>query len=349
VTIANTNVQGPGDLIYGLNSDLILVNTNGVGTNPNQAGVRKGRFLHMENVVNLLMANCNITGAGYPVYLNRYAGNHTSSQTIRIYNNQFVNVDARPSDGKNGYQTSGNGTTHAILLNAQYAVPYIEIAWNQIVNTPYVSDCSDIINMYDSSGTATSHLLIHDNYAQGAYSITPGKETYTGGGIIVDGNTTDTLQTTPAFIDIYNNQVVSTSNYGVSIAAGHDNRMFDNRIISSGYLVNGVFHSMYFGNGINNYNNYNLPATVFFNNYTSNNFAGLIRPDKATGQPMRSDWYLPGQSDNGNNAQFAPVNSSNPTLTDEANEWAIWKKKVAYWRAHEGLKFNKIDIRKLRA
>jgi hypothetical protein len=344
VIIANSNLAGPGDLIYAKNASLTVINTKGLGTNPNQVGVRKGMFLHVENVVNIIMINNFIESVGYPVYLHNYKGNYTPGQTVKIFNNQFYNVDARPSDGKDGYKTSGNGATHAILLNTLYNVPNIEIAWNQIVNVPYISDCSDIINIYDSSGTSKSHILIHDNYAQGAYSITPGSEAYTGGGIIVEGAANSTAATTSSFVDVYDNQVVSTSNYGISVAAGHDNNVFNNRVISSGHLSNGVFYAMHFGNGLNNYNNYNQPASVYFNNYVSKNTTGLIRPNPSTGIPERSDWYLPGQSSTGNNISFSPNNNSSPTLTDEANEWTSWKNKLTSWQTHEGLKYTQYNL-----
>ena len=34
-----------------------------------------------------------------------------------------------------------------------FSVPNVNIGWNQIVNTEGKSDVSDVINIYDSSGT----------------------------------------------------------------------------------------------------------------------------------------------------------------------------------------------------
>lgn len=320
-------LQGTDDIVYASGSgDLTIMDCCFSGLNPNVVGTRKGRGIRMENMVNLAVLGCIFTAVGYPIYVNRYVGNFSKDQTIRITNNLFYNVDGRPSDGKNGYLKTGNGRTHAILLNAIQNVPFIEIAWNQIINQPFVSDVSDNINFYNSSGTPTSHILCHDNYIQGAYSITPGSaEKYTGGGIITDGQPTNAAKAT-SFVDIYDNQIVSTSNYGVSIASGHDNKAYDNRVVSCGFLSDGTPHAMTYGNGFNNYNNYSQSSTIFFGNTVHDNLSGYIRPDSSK-QPMRSDWYLPGQAGTITNTRFLPSTSASPTIEDELNEFVLWQQK----------------------
>ena len=50
-------------------------------------------------------------------------------------------------------------------------VPGIEIGWNQVINEPGKSRVEDNISIYESSGTSGSPILIHDNYINGAYTI----------------------------------------------------------------------------------------------------------------------------------------------------------------------------------
>ncbi|MES2216993.1 MAG: hypothetical protein V4501_01135 [Pseudomonadota bacterium] len=333
VTIINSVVTGPGDLIYGQGVDLTVIHTSGISTNPNVAGQQKGMFIHIEGAVSLDIENNTAQGPRFGIYINSYVGNFNHTEPMRIINNVFSNIDARPSDGQGGYVTSGEWNGHGIQLNQVHNTPNVEIAWNQIINTPRMSQCSDIINIYESSGTATSHILIHDNYVQGAYPANPGDK-YTGGGIITDGSPNDTAQNATAYIDVYNNQVVSSANYGLSIAAGHDNHFYSNRVISSGYLSDHTFIPMSYSNGINNYNNYNQPATTFYNNLTElNNPVGLIASQGsgpnggASGIPRRSDYYLPGQSGN-TNVSFQPANAQNPTNANEQQELALWQTKL---------------------
>ena len=169
--------------------------------------------------------------------------------------------------------------------------------------------------------------MIHDNYVQGAYPAKPGADKYTGGGIITDGPLTDNPALAAAFIDIYQNQVVSTANYGVAISSGHDNSIYNNRVVSSGYVCNGVSMTSSYANGANNWNYLNQPATVFFNNAVYNNYIGLVKKN-SSGVITRSDWYLPGQTANYVNTNWVPNDSQHPTQADEANEYQSWLKKL---------------------
>jgi hypothetical protein len=91
---------------------------------------------------------------------------------------------------------------------------------------------------------------------------------------------------------------------------------------------------MSFGNGINNYNNYNQPATTCFNNVANgNNPVGFIASQGSSptggpsGIPRRSDYYLPNQTSN-NNVSFVPNDSQDPTIANEQQELALWQTKL---------------------
>jgi hypothetical protein len=326
VLITDSNFTGPGDLISAFGADISVTNSTGVTTNPNIYGQQKGFAIKVQGALNVNLQNNTFTGPIFGVYIAGWAGTPSSTQTVKILHNVFNNIDGRPSDGNGGYFTDGQWNAHGIQLNGIPNIPYMEIAWNQIINTPLQSQCSDIINIFKSGGTSTSHLIIHDNYVQGAFPANPGPDGYSGGGIITDGTAQDTAANTTAFVDMYSNQVVATANYGLSIATGHDNSIYNNRIVSSGYLANGAFYPTTYGNGINNYNNYGQPPTVMFNDIAYNNLSGLVRKS-STGGPMRADWYLPNQT-TGSNTNWTPNDSAHPTLADEANEFVLWQQKL---------------------
>jgi hypothetical protein len=329
VIIRDSTLQGPGDLIYTSGGDLTVINTTGTATNPNMSNMQKGMFINANFVKRLEVSNCTAQGVRFGVYVNSYTGDKTSKQAIRILNNTFNNIDGRPSDGNNGYVTSGSYIAHAIQLNQIEQVPNIEIAWNQVINQPLQSQSSDMISIYDSSGINTNAILIHDNYLQGAYPSNPGKDThYYGGGISIDGNTTDIPTTTSAFVSVYNNHIVSTADYGLQILAGHDNVIFNNRVISSGRLSNGTLFPMTYAVGLNNINFYNQTSTTFFNNHIHDNTVGLIAVD-VNGKALRSDMNLVGQGGAiENNTAFHPNDAAHPTIADEQNEYQLWQQSL---------------------
>jgi parallel beta-helix repeat protein len=250
-------------------------------------------------------------------------------QTISILNNKFSNIDGRPSNGQGGYVTTGSFDAHAIQLNKINNLANMEVAWNEIMNVAFESQSAEMIETIDVSGTCASHLVIHDNYAQGAYPANPGVDTYSGGGIMINGTATDTATTTSAYTDVVNNQVVSSANMGIAIAAGHNNSATGNRIVSSGYLASGTKNLIAFSGaiGMYNWNYYNQAATVFFSNMITNNVVGLIRKS-STGAAQRGDTWLPGQT-GGTNTSFSPVNTTSPTLANEATEYQTWLAKLA--------------------
>lgn len=333
ITIYNAFVTGPNDLIYlSTGTNASIIQTTGVATNPNIYGAHKGTFVKANRPASLLVRNCTDTGSYFGVYVVGYASGSTTGRTIQILKNIFNNIDGRASNGSGGYlstSSTANSHAHAIQLNQVQGISGIEIAWNQSIVTPLQGLVSDVINIYSSSGKTTSPIRVHDNYVQGAMGANPADGArYSGGGIITDGRADDSLATATAYVQIYNNQVVMTGNYGVAIAAGHDNQIYNNRVVSSGKLANGTLYAMMYANGANNANLQKQPTTVFKNNHVHDNVLGLLRPNKAN-QLTRSDWYLPGQNNQvENNQHLAPYNNSNPTLQAEKNEWTSWQKKL---------------------
>ncbi|MES2218882.1 MAG: hypothetical protein V4501_10785 [Pseudomonadota bacterium] len=339
VVILNAMLESSGDFIVGQGkNDITVLNCTAVADNPNVRGKQKGIFLRVTNPVNVAMRYNVIQGVRIGLYVSGYTGNHTHNQTISVIGNNFLNIDGRPSDGNNGYSESGQYNGQAIHMGNAYNVQAMEFAWNQVINQPNQSATGAIFEFSETSGTASSPVRVHDNYLQGAFPASPGKDLYQFGGMEVDGATNDTLATTSAFINFYNNQIVATANYGIAIMAGHDINFSNNRVVSSGYTGNGVFYPMSGGYGAAygayNNNQLNLPPTLFFNNNIMGNTLGLIRKSgnsapTGTGTPTRADWSLPGQGGSAEgNVDFQPNSSTSPTTTDEASELIAFQAKL---------------------
>ena len=127
--------------------------------------------------------------------LNDWGG---GSNAVTIRYNQFTNM---------------TGGAPVIQLANMQNLPSVDVAWNETDNSPNQSAVGDNINIFNSSGTASSPINVHDNYVNGAYPNPADQGGYTGGGIILgDGGGNYQIAE--------NNIVIRTTNYGVAIAGG---------------------------------------------------------------------------------------------------------------------------------
>lgn len=339
VTIVNSNIRGRSDLIATANShtNLTILNTRGYGLNPNVLGKTAGFFLDADGFDNIDVENNYMEGTNGILL---HAGN-LGNGTIKIIANSALNIDGRKSDGMGGYldyadrtniatgvKEQGYFDAHWLIIGKTRGMAGIEIAWNQVINIPGQSVVEDVINIFNSSGTPDSPIRIHDNYIQGAYNLKPWQTNYSdgtynydwgysGGGILLgDGPNADPTTST-AFVQAYDNQVISTTNYGIAITAGHDESFYNNRIVSSGVLPDGrVIVDQNVGAGI--FDGYKTGPTVFFNNSGHDNLVGWV-----SGKGY-NDWWVPGAASWTNNTHMTrPV-----TPADEMNEFFIWLGKL---------------------
>ena len=322
VIINNSNIQSKGDLIdtavSGVN--LTVENTSGYGLNPGVAGDSPGRFVDAYKFSNIVIEH-NYLQSTAGILLNYHQG----SSTIKILNNSALNIDGRMSNGAGGWMTGSEDCNIAqfVQIGNVHAVPGIEIAWNQVINQPGNSCVEDNINIFDSSGTSSSPILIHDNYIDGAYNTEPtntGSEWgYSGGGILLGDGSTTTLSQASGYVQAYNNIVVSTTNYGIAIAAGHNETIYDNVVVSSGLLPDGQMIADQ-NVGIYIWNGYHTSSSVFYDNSGYGNTIGWVGPNG-----VRNDSYTPGASSWTNNNKL----SGAITLATEASELASWQNKLA--------------------
>jgi hypothetical protein len=326
VVIENSTLAGRGELIKAVGpTDIAVRDSRGYGLNPNEEGRAPGRFLSAVGFVNVELENNYMAGTA-GVYLHNYSGDGTLAQTIKVLRNEVENIEGRHSDGAGGFSRTGFHRVQFLQLNNVKNITGVDIGWNQVVNRPGESRVEDNINVYLSRGTPESPILIHDNYIQGAYPALPDAEDYSGGGIITDGKTCDPAAAT-AFVEISENQVVGTSNYGIALYGGHDNSVHDNRVVSSGQLADGSYV------GSQNVGIYVADLTgarvcgAWYNNSAYNNEVGWVN-----GEPQyahsgyRNDMWFP--VDGGAYAQNHSLPSPIVRST-EAEEFARWQTKTA--------------------
>ncbi|MGD1046671.1 MAG: T9SS type A sorting domain-containing protein [Bacteroidota bacterium] len=306
VTITNSVIEGTSKLITCstfhvkltvINSDLYGLYPGGTGNHADLAvDLYKFDYLHF-------MHNHIYQNGGINLVL--WSGSYQGGSPIVVKYNYAYNIDGRLTDGIGGY--SGSVITCFVQLNTDTNAAGVEIAWNEVENIPNQSRVEDNISIFASSGTANSPIDIHDNFIRGGYPFPADDATvYTGAGITLGdygGN----------FEVARNNQVIETTGAGIDICGGTNETIHDNRIVATKCKQT-------YGVGILILNQY--AWAPFGNNKSYNNIVGWYR--SASG--FRQDWNLPGDVLDSNNVHLngdgTPI-----TLTDVANEYAIWQNK----------------------
>ncbi len=327
VIIENSNIRGQGTLIYASYGRLTVRNVKGVALNPNVVGKNTGYFIADEHFYDLRVQNNFVEGSG-GIYINQYAGNPNNGDTLKITGNQIRNTDGRQSNGAGGFTTKQN-IVQPILLNSVQRLPNAEIAWNEIINEPGKSLNEESINLYISSGTPDSPILIHDNYIQGAYNAQPWVDTaYAGGGILIgDGTTNDPLNS--GYTRVYNNQLVGLSNQSLSIVGGVNSQFYNNRVISSGFLPDGRVNVLNTVGvviwDINKMGQYATPT--FWNNSLTNNYVAVTMRNSDGSVKQNQPWWIP-ECNKFNTVCNGNTAAGTATLDMEKQEYTNWLSKL---------------------
>ena len=314
VVLDGCHLSGAGYLIQsGSGANLTVRNCSGVALAPTVDGQPPGHFLDTYQSANLVVEHNYLSGTS-GIVVNRWA---SGSGTLTVRYNQVRNVDGRWRNG------GGRTLSSFLQLNTVQGLAGVDIAYNEVINTPNQSLVEDNINLYNSSGTAGSPIRVHDNFVRGAYPYPATAAGFTGSGMTTDGDG-GTLSLAAGYIEASNNQFVSTCNAAMNIAAGHDVYYHDNRLVTSGLLPDGTrLNATYAGTAVFNY--YNQPASVFFNNRIANNTIGYVKWGASSPYPDRQD-LSPGAcaTCTGTNSLPNPI-----TVATEDNEYALWQQKLA--------------------
>ncbi|MFC6222994.1 Ig-like domain-containing protein [Hymenobacter artigasi] len=319
VVLDNCIIAGVGDLIDASNGGATLTvrNCRAYALPQTASNVRHGRFVEAVSARSLTIEhNYFEHTTGIDVYL--WGGNGTAQQTLTVRYNKCLDIDGRMLNGKEDW-------SNYLGMNGVLGLVGAEIAWNEVINEPNESWVEDNINFFNSGGTANSHVLVHDNYVQGAYPYPATSPDYLGSGLITDGDVPsgNTASTVSAFVDAYHNQFVSTC-AAINIAAGHDNHFYENRIVTSGLLPDGTrLQANYAAAGL--WNAYNKPSSVFYNNDMLNNTIGFYFKGGNTPYTNRQD-TSPGACPTCTPTTHFPDRPL--TLADEQAEWTLWQQKL---------------------
>lgn len=315
VILENCILVGPGRLIDArpIHANLTVRGCKGYGQKPTQDNIPHGHFLEANSAKVLTIENNYFEHTrGITVY--QWGGDGSPGQTLKVVRNYAKNIDGR-------FRNGGGQWVNFLGLNGAYGVPGIEIAWNQVINEANNSLVEDVINFYNSGGTQAAPARVHNNYIFGAYPFPATARQYSGSGFITDGGNM-TAATASAFVHAFDNQFVATC-AAMNIAAGHDNKYWNNRMITSGYIPNGEkLTANYAAAGL--WNAYQQPSNVFYNNSFDRNIIGFVHWGGNSPYPNRQD-HSTGACPNCTNTTHLP----NPiTLQTEQGEWTLWQQKL---------------------
>jgi hypothetical protein len=297
-------------------TNITVTNSKGVGLTPTVSNTARGRYLSVSSPNSVTVQNCELNGTS-GIYV---LGNLQSGKTVKIIRNKATEIDGR--DWTGAKPIGAGKSVQFVQLDQCVDMVACEIGWNQVVNTFGNSCVEDVINIYQSNGTSGDRILIHDNYIDGAYPLSISDHTFSGGGIIVDAAY---IANVARYIDMTDNQVIRTTNYGIGIAGGNNCRILDNRIIS---LNKNADESASFwaggNNGIQRYNHGSAPVEVFFGHTVTGNTVGWINQN--TG--IRQDFYGGGDTISEEDNNPIPGEEAAITRALENGELTLWQAKL---------------------
>jgi hypothetical protein len=283
VTIKDSVVEnlGSGELIHAdAGAQVTVERVTGNGG--------EGRFFVGDNVKAATIRNNTLSNTGGIYFLGAQAG-----ATILVTKNKQRNLQTPP------------GLVHSSFCQFdKVTTATIDVSWNEVINTFGQSETSgDMISAYKSA-----YAKIHDNYIQGAYASTAGGS-HPGSGIMID-------EVGSHDNEVYSNQIVDTTNAGIGISAGSNNKVHDNRLVFDGKLDDGT--TLAAANvGVYVWNYYN--DGVWANNEGWGNTVGGVN---ATGQ--RNDWWTPDCAGRCSNTPLAGALDH----AKEVAEYQLWLNKL---------------------
>ncbi len=303
VTLDHATIRHAGEGIRAVvYSDVQLTVTNSKfqALNPGTPSDQRAMYLYKPAS---LIAEHNSFQDGHGIFI---GGNGQTVSPIRIRYNTSLNI---------GHYSEPGCCIQFAQFNRVIS-PAAEIAWNKITNIYGQSQIEDTVNMYMSSGTGVANPIdIHNNLVDGAYPDSGDGSDFTGGGLLLgDGDVTAVGN----YGIIHDNRVIGSTNYGVGVAGGHDNHLYNNRVVSDMKAENGTTVGSTFGQGVTLWDSYNRGAGSMTNSNAYNNTSGWVRPDG------RANWWLPGCDPagacTGNVAMPDPITSA--TEQAERDAWA---------------------------
>ncbi|MEX8507936.1 MAG: hypothetical protein AB3X46_06445 [Leptothrix ochracea] len=326
VVIQDCQIRSRSALIRVLKpgAQVTVRNCRASALNPQAYGRAHGRFFTAFRPDTVVIEH-NLLENTAGIHLN---GAFVSSRKIQIRFNRVSNIVGLQSNGMGGY-LDGSAAPVQFLNLERIQSSAIDVGWNEIINQPDQSRVDDNIRIFNSRGGGPkAPLLIHDNFVRGGYPFPSQLSNYSGGGIVIDGvGAKDQEQS--AYVHVLDNQVISTTNYGIGISAGYQNIVSRNRILGANRLTPGIrAPAANVGLFVRDYNGYRLQG-LFRGNRVIGNVVGWHRSDGQRNDESFSDCEPSLCSD----VIHWP---EDVTLSDEAEEGRRWRAKLKAQRLSLG-------------
>lgn len=149
----------------------------------------------------------------------------------------------RYNRAKNIYHPGGGGgSDRAAFLNVQGnggVIPNQLIEYNEILNIPGECWVEDNLNIYNTKAPSNNPGLIRHNFVDGAHKSKTATQ-YTGGGFIVDGDSSTTSAEAPENWVMENNVAIRCCNYSFAVATGISCIMRNNKVVVAARFVDGT-------------------------------------------------------------------------------------------------------------
>ncbi|MDD4777218.1 MAG: right-handed parallel beta-helix repeat-containing protein [Fermentimonas sp.] len=159
------------------------------------------RAIYLNNCKNITIIDCTFENVQSGIRV-------STSQGIKFENNDVTNIVGKLK----GSNSLGQMAQYINVSGAGNSISY-----NVVENFPGESDTEDIINLYNSNGTAQSPIIVKGNWIRG------GGPSASGGGInLGDGY--------GSYQIAEDNIVVDPGQYGIGLAGGHDIILRNNKI-----------------------------------------------------------------------------------------------------------------------
>lgn len=317
VIIENSIIRGQNDCIASVltGTNVTVRNCVGLSCNTLQSGSPSGRFVSLHQPESVVVENNSISG-GSGIYTDGSAPGGTTVYRVRF--NRMRNVDGRLSDGAGGFVLERANVVNAYFLARLFLQVNVgtfpngaEIAWNEIINDPFVSRPEDNFNITSCVGTVGTPVRFHDNFVRGGCPSRPYDViTWSGSGFMIEGATSK-------YIDIDDNQIVGLANVGIGIPECDSNiNVRRNRLVSAG---NAYGRAMLARNRAA----YSSDAGATYIVWQDNAYSWVDASNNQVGL-----WITNGGNTGNVNTGWTSLGAPT-TEAHEAAEWEYWRAKVA--------------------
>ena len=317
VIIENSIIRGQntciGSVLTGTN--VTVRNCVGLSRNTTQAGKPSGRFVNLYQPASVVVENNSISG-GSGIYTNGSAPGGTTTYRVRF--NRMRNINGLLSDGAGGWliERANIPVTYfykyqLVQINSGTFPNGAEIAWNEVVNDPFVSRPEDNFNIGSCVGDVAAPVRFHDNFVRGGCPSRPyDVASWSGSGFVIEGATSK-------YIDIDDNQVVGVANIGIGIAECDSYiNVRRNRLVSAGNAYGKPYLAR-------NRAAYSTDAGATYIVWQDNAYSWMDASNNQAGL------YITNAGNTGNvNTGWTSLGSPT-TEAHEAAEWEYWRAKVA--------------------